>query len=222
MSEWISLSFELSRNTPLYGGGQAPLHLKHVKSPACGDSCEVSEVMIQNHWGTHFDCPAHFFPDGRRVGDYSVAELIFTRVQWLEIPLSEGRLIEIADLEGRLDSKTDLLLIKTGFERFRENADQYGARGPGLSEAACLYLRKFTNLRAIGFDFVSLSSFLNRDEGRKAHRAILSNDGRAPILVVEDMKLSELRGEIEELHLVPLRVEGLDSAPCTVLARVSR
>jgi hypothetical protein len=62
-------------------------------------------------------------------------------------------------------------------------------------------------------------------EARAVHRTAFASDtgsGR-PLFFVEDMDLRPLDGlesAIMELFVVPWQVEGVDSAPCTVLARL--
>ena len=80
-------------------------------------------------------------------------------------------------LEHQLEAvpiKTDLLLIKTGFAIFRNSNDplereKYVSQGPGISPEIGNWLRKFRNVRAIGFDFISLTSYQHREIGRRAH-----------------------------------------------------
>jgi kynurenine formamidase len=72
----------------------------------------------------------------------------------------------------------------------------------------------------IGLDMISLSSFAARDLGRQSHRAFL--DHEAPILIIEDMDLSQLSEKqgIEQVIVSPLRVAQGDGSPCTVIAKI--
>jgi arylformamidase len=64
---------------------------------------------------------------------------------------------------------------------------------------------------------ISISSPIHRDEGRRAHRELLSRDD---FLIIEDMDLMEKPREIRRLILAPLMVEIMDSSPCLVLAEI--
>ena len=80
---------------------------------------------------------------------------------------------------------------------------------------------KHPYVRAIGFDFISLSPYQNRNLGREAHRTFLDPEGvNAPILVIEDMDLSADLSRLISVWIFPLRISGVDSAPCTVIGAV--
>ena len=64
-------------------------------------------------------------------------------------------------------------------------------------------------------DIISLTSPLNRDEGTKSHQILLNNDSRE-IMIIEDMFLDNYNNKIDKAIVIPLMVEGIDSAPCTV------
>ena len=73
-------------------------------------------------------------------------------------------------------------------------------------------------VQAIGMDWISVSSFENRELGRQAHRAFLNRDGEGhPVLIIEDMDLSADLNGLREVWVAPLLVEGIDSAPCTII-----
>jgi len=91
--------------------------------------------------------------------------------------------------------KSDFVIFKTNFQEYRiKEPNTYMFEGPGFSSEAAEYLANY-DLKAIGFDFISLSSPLYREEGRKAHKILLSKG----ILIVEDMDLSNLPKNIKKI-----------------------
>ena len=78
----------------------------------------------------------------------------------------------------------------------------------------------FPELRVLGFDSISLSSFAHRKIGREAHKTFL--DHHRPILLLEDMDLCMVDNIItlKQVIVAPLRVDGADGAPCTVFANI--
>jgi kynurenine formamidase len=66
-------------------------------------------------------------------------------------------------------------------------------------------------------DLISVSSYSNRSEGRKAHHAFLNPAEGEPVLLIEDMKL-DVFDLIFKVIVAPLRIEKADGAPCTVMA----
>ena len=138
-------------------------------------------------------------------------------------------------LFDKIPVNTDLILVKTGFEKYRDDASStpndsvYIFHNPGWLPEAGIWLRENRSIRAIGFDFISLTSYHNRPLGRQAHRAFLSAqpDGMDhdwnydPIMIIEDMKLSELTETPELVIAAPLLFESADGSPATVLAKFS-
>jgi kynurenine formamidase len=212
------LSYKLAKKVPAYGVPDAEVEIREGKSIAKGDICNTFWFGMQNHWGTHVDCPAHFFDGGNTITDYSAGNWHFTQPQVLNVNLALGQILEKCDIEGKLDNSADLLILKSGWGGFREQ-NTYSMQNPGITPEVGIWLRKeYPLIRAIGFDWVSLSSYANRDIGREAHRAFLNPSGEGnPILIIEDMDLTENMEDLKEVWVFPLRVEGMDSAPCTIL-----
>ena len=115
------------------------------------------------------------------------------------------------------NSETDLLLIKTGYSAYR-GTNRYTLTPPGLSADLAPFLRmNLPKLRCIGMDLISISSYNNREEGRRAHHAFLNPFEGDPILLIEDMKL-DTNGPFEKIIVAPILIDDADGAPCTVLA----
>ena len=83
------------------------------------------------------------------------------------------------------------------------------------SNFAEIFKNHFPKLRVFGFDMISLTSKLNREEGKNAHINFLINQD---ILVLEDMYLEHLHDTPSLLVVSPILVEGADGVPCTVIA----
>ena len=64
---------------------------------------------------------------------------------------------------------------------------------------------------------ISLTSKLDRGEGKKAHLQFLIEHD---ILVVEDMNLENLFNKPKNLIVSPLLFENLDGSPCTIIASI--
>ncbi|VVB88577.1 Kynurenine formamidase [uncultured archaeon] len=217
--KYIYLSHYLEDEIPTYGNNRVSLNITPIKSISKGDSANVYQFTMENHWGTHIDAPAHFFFNAPSICDFQAEHWIFKKSQVIEIPPEEGKFIDVDILQRhKINTDTDLLLIKTGFQRWR-GKEKYSIDNPGIKSDAALWLRKnYPSLRAIGFDFVSLSSYTDRDEGRKSHCAFLDPDGNGnPILIIEDMNLQASLEKLKDVWVFPLLIKGIDSAPCTVI-----
>jgi arylformamidase len=211
------LSHKLSQNTPSFAGGQS-MKIYPLKLISSGGSSNNYSFQMPCHLGTHIDAPRHFDDQGQPIASVGVADLLFTSPQLLDIPKGEAELYEPEDLLSyrEIIEKADILLLRSGFQALRTtDANAYSSRNPGMSVAGAEYITRFPRLRALGFDFISLSSVPHREEGRAAHRALLK--GRK-FFIIEDMDLASYPSDTSRIIVAPLFIEGVDSAPCTVLA----
>ena len=211
------LSHRITPTLPVYGKFQQRLPQRPLKQIAKGDSCNSSAFEMENHWGTHVDAPNHFSKGGKKIDDYEAGFWYFTKPCVLSVRLKPGQLLHPDTLKNAPDAQSDLLLFKSGWSKKRNRA-AYSLKGPGVHADMAAYLRGHCNkIRAIGFDWISLSSFSRREEGRAAHRAFLAPaKGRDPILIIEDMDLSHADSGLRSVVVSPLRLAGADGAPCTV------
>lgn len=220
MSQWIYLSHVLSPETPGFGG-KAGFQSRTRRSIAEGASTNEQEWDFSNHTGTHIDVPFHFFENGKKLDQYAASEWISDRPVLIDYAAQPGELIGIeavAKLEKIIPQDADCVIIRTGFEKFRSEK-LYWENNPGISAELGLWLRQNRRqVKFIGFDFISLTAFQKRPEGRAAHLAFLDPNGQGqPICIVEDMNLATIQGTLKGVIVCPLRVAGADGGPATVL-----
>lgn len=179
-----------------------------------GDTCNEMAWSIGNHAGTHVDAPRHFVQKGKTVDQFSSEDWLFNQVELVTLrSIKPGQMIMPEDVDS-LRKDTELVLIKTGYERYRRTK-AYWYNAPGLHpDLAGWFKKKCPKIRAVGMDIISISSIQHRELGRAAHREFL---GRG-ILLVEDMKLSVLKIAPEKVLVAPLLVKNADAAPCCVFA----
>ena len=213
------LSHFLDTNTPGYGGSPG-FDRSSLKSICDGGSCNQESWVINNHIGTHVDAPFHFCAEGEKVTDVEPSFWFFSKPCLIDINLEEGDLISPEHIASLVSEDSDLLLIRTGFEQYREES-RYWAKNPGLSPELGTWLRsERPSLRMIGMDFISITSYLHRDLGKKAHRAVLAKEGPGKaIWAIEDMKLAHLKHSPNEVTVAPLLVNNADGGPVTVFAK---
>ncbi|HEY0196094.1 MAG TPA: cyclase family protein, partial [Methanobacterium sp.] len=81
----------------------------------------------------------------------------------------------------------------------------------------------YPGIRCLGIDSVSISSYQNPALGRQAHVNAFKEGEKLgeSLLLIEDMKLGSIKTEdLEWLMVVPWQIKGIDSAPCTVIAKL--
>ena len=215
------LSHILASPFPTYGG-QGSVIIESVKAIQSGDSANVFRMTMENHWGTHVDAPNHFFDDGKKIIDYPPEFWVFKSPHTIQVDLRPSEVLEYGDWLNTITHDTDILLFQSGWCHRRAERE-YSVGNPGIHPEVGMYLREhFPGIRAIGFDWISISPYQDRELGREAHRTFLDQRGRNnPILLIEDMDLSGDLKKLKEVWVLPLRVEKIDSAPCTVIGVVS-
>lgn len=209
------LSHTLSSDSPVYAGNaQNGLGIELCSSIEKGDASNSAKYSLHGHLGTHIDCPRHFIRTGKTVDDYPPGFWFCNHISLIEVPSAPGLLIAPEHISKPLDPASEILLIRTGHEQCRDES-KYWKEGPGVHASLAPWLREMCpQMRFIGFDFISLSSYLEREHGRVAHREFLG--GEHPILIIEDMHLSELSQAPGTVLVSPLRVLGADGVPVTV------
>lgn len=218
MIKYIRFSYDMDIHMPLYPGTR-PLQLKSEKSISRKDSCNTYRVAFSNHSGTHIDAPRHFYNSGRPIAEFRPEELIFDNPCIIDCAKKQNQPIEVKDLEPHLKPKSTILLLRTGFSKFRKKRI-YCTSNPYISCITAEWLRrKLPNLRAIGIDCISVSSYANRNEGRLTHKILLRKDGyrRDPILIIEDLYLPHNIQSLSKVMVFPLYIKDVDSSPCTVV-----
>ncbi len=218
----LNLAWPLSENTPFYEGLAKP-RIEQIYDLGKGHACNSFYFTSSNHAGTHVDGPFHFNPAGRKIADYDMNELVFTRPAILDAPLAPSQLI-MPEALAELDTvrpDCDILLLRSGFGACRGDAQVYVNEGPGFSGAAARHiLERLPSLRALAMDFISAAAVAHMEEGCEAHRVFLgcAGYGDRSVLLIEDARLPMDLPVPSRLILAPWLFVGLDSAPCSLLA----
>ena len=204
------LSHFINNYTPVYGGYDNQINISKKSSIDKGDTANSLNIFFNNHIGTHIDFPFHFSSNGKKSSEYEASFWVFNKIGFIECDISE-----FPNKIKNLPSDIELLIFKSGFGKNR-NHDIYWKSQPVIPSSFAKLLRnRFPYLRVFGFDMISLTSKLDRNEGKKAHLAFLINND---ILILEDMNLEELSATPSKVIISPLQIADADGAPCNVIS----
>jgi len=213
----VFLSHPITERLPVYGGvvTQVP---ERIRSISKGDSANTYRFTIENHWGTHVDGPNHFFENGMKIADYPADHWFFNSPAVIRVELGCSEMLRAGRWMEEITLTNDCVIFQSGWTK-RRNEKSYTEENPGIHPEVAFGLRRaFPGVRAIGIDWISVSPIRDRRTGRETHRAFLDPEGtNDPVLIIEDMNLPMERSELRQLIVLPLIIEGLDSAPCTVI-----
>ncbi|MFQ5828163.1 MAG: cyclase family protein [Candidatus Methylomirabilia bacterium] len=179
----------------------------------------ATEVTIWSHMGTHVDAPTHFIEGGRTI-DQVPLEWIVGEATILDFSTRRGIVpITAADLQ-RLEDRVrglSIVLLRTGWTDMAWGTERFFTDSPYLSEDGAEWLVDH-GFRAVGYDFsqdpeVRKSGSHGRDY--QVHHIMLGQN----VLNVEFLtNLGAVRQERFLFVAAPLRLVGVDGAPCRAFA----
>lgn len=167
----------------------------------------VSQLHIGSHVGTHVDAPSHVLPDGDSVDALGLDPFV-----------GPARLIDLGELPARAEIPAEAvaehaapgarLLLRTGWDSHYGEEDYYSSY-PQVS------LELARACAGAGVALVGLEQpSVHHEHGLEVHRVLLE----AGCVIVEGLRLRELR--VAELFLVclPLLLAGRDGGPARAVA----
>ena len=161
-----------------------------VQSIRAGDRCNLNGFYTCLHTATHIDAPLHFLDGGKSIDNF-LPELFIGECLVVEAP--PGPITGAYAEEHFPFNGCERLLIK----------------GNGLSylmESSAYYIAD-SSIKVIGTDAPSIGNHGSNDV---IHRALLSQD----IPIIEGLDLSEVEPGRYFLMAQPLKISGVEAAPC--------
>lgn len=169
-----------------------------------GDMCNLSEILMSVHAGTHVDAPRHFLDRAPTVEQIDLGACIGPcRV----VEIAASTTIERADLEGLDLAGVERLLIKTSNSSLLDRPE-FVESYVGLSPEAAQFLARLSSLRLVGLDYYSIAPY-DQSAAVSVHRAIL---GRS-IIALEGIDLRGVEPGEYELVALPLKLVACDGSP---------
>lgn len=174
--------------TPPYEGDPAT-HTSFVKSIEEGDLYNLSEFSMCSHTATHVDAPFHYYEEGATVDKIRLAVFY-------------GKCTVISVDEVLTGEKMEQLLPYC--------RKRILVRGGGILSSAAEIIAH-SNIVLVGTDCESVAVSFEED---KTHRILALNN----IAVLENLNLEDISdGNDYTLCAFPLRLDGLEAAPCRAI-----
>ena len=199
----IDISVGLSAETVVYPG-DPNVDVSTFKPLALGQS-RLSSVCMGTHSGTHIDSPAHCM-DGFEVSDLPLEDFV-GRCRVLDFTRNSEK-ISKSDLEEKVIHKGDRILVKTrnskeGFSSWRNNFVY-------LDGDAADYLADI-GIRLFGIDTWSVKQKGSKDN--RPHTSLMKKN----IPILETVDLSKVEEGDYFLVCTPLKIVGVEGAPCRAI-----
>lgn len=175
-----------------------------------GDICNVTEITMGVHTGTHIDAPYHFINDGKKVHEIDLTTLLG---KCIVVEVESSEYIMKKDIE-HIDFQTyKKVLFKTkNSEQFKNDLTSFNKKFISLHEDTTDYLVE-KQIELIGIDYLSIEGFYSKSA--YVHKTLLSNN----IVVLEGLNLSDIVPMEYEIICLPIKLVGCDGAPVRVILK---
>jgi arylformamidase len=205
--KYYDISLNLSAETARWATSP-PFELDERRRMSRGDHNNSSAATMSLHAGTHMDAPFHFVPDGKTIDqlplDLFIGPALVHAVETKRY--IEAKHVEAIELHGMTR-----VLFKTRNSELLQRA-QYEADFVAFSVEAAEALVK-RGVKLVGLDYLSVAHA--GEEQVPVHRAFLDRG----VALLEGVDLSEIKPGCYELICFPLRIRGVDGAPCRAVLR---
>lgn len=148
------------------------------------DNCQLSEIYIGSHTGTHMDAPRHFLKEGNDVSQVDLSKCVGRcRVVEAVGKISAGQ-------AEKITQRTERILFK--------------GKSVLTEEAAAVMVQ--AGIVCIGVEELTVGPISAPDQ---VHKILLQNE----IVILESLDLSQVREGEYQLIALPLKMKGLDGSP---------
>ncbi len=209
--DYNDISVPLTARLPVWPGN-APFLAERIEEIGCCGGANVSRLALGTHTGTHLDAPFHFLPDGATI-DTMPLTVTLGRARVIEVPTSMDR-VTPGVLGVDTLKRGERILLKTRNSAQDWPNRPFDERFVALTLAAAEALAG-AGVMLIGVDYLSVGPFSDAEENAAIHRCLLS----AGVWILEGLDLGRIEGGLYDLVCLPLKLHGLDGAPCRALLR---
>lgn len=209
----IDLSHPLHDGMPSFPGDPV-LHVTPFHTTAAPPRCNVSQISMGTHQGTHLDAMFHFVEDGKTI-DQMPLDWFYGPARMIRMPKEAGDDITVEDLKEHeaLLQPGARILLNTGW--FREiGTALYFTEFPSMTQDAAKYLAS-RQLRLIGMDMPTPAK-----DYYEVHHTLLAKE--VEMVIVESLANLDALPDDREFTFIgfPLNFAGRDGSPIRAVAVV--
>ncbi len=191
------------------------------------DGYSVKRINMNTHHGTHLDAGAHMIKEGKSLDKYPLTAFLGEGTALNFSDKKDGEPITESDLR-RYESyiiSDAIILIYTGWYKFRGYSEKYLYVWPYLDESAATYLNK-KRIKAVGTDGLSIGGWSSTtpmhravtDSAKSVHEILLKNS----IIIEEMANIDKLLDGNDVANaffsILPLNLKDSDGSPVRAIA----
>ncbi len=204
--QYYDITLNLSAETVRWVGS-SPFELIERRRTAWGDQNNSSALSMSVHAGTHIDAPFHFVPDGATIDALPLERFMGPALVY---EVDTAHVITAAHVNAiPLHGETRVLFKTRNSRLLQQSAFEPEFVAFSVEAAQALVAR---GVKLVGLDYLSVA---HHDEQVPVHRAFLDHG----MVLLEGVDLSQVAPGRYELICFPLRLRGVDGAPCRAVLR---
>jgi arylformamidase len=208
VNSWIDISLTIHPEMP-YWPDNPPVSIEPSQCLAHGDVCNVSQLTLGTHTGTHVDDINHFIKGGMGV-DKMPLDATIGKARVVEI--ADSKQITVAEIEPYELQAGERILFKTQNSDRALQSPDFVEDFVHISTEAAQYLAQ-KQVRTVGVDYLSVGGY----QGNiiEVHHALLGSG----IWVIEGLNLSQVAPREYELICLPIKLKDGDGGLARAILR---
>ncbi|XP_077225402.1 cyclase family protein [Tasmannia lanceolata] len=207
----LDISHRLREDMPVFesseGLGQFLWLPKSMKN---GSIANNSEMKLATHTGTHVDAPGHVFQHYFEAGfdvDTLDLEVLNGHALLVDVPRDKNITAEVMESLNIPKGVRRVLFRTLNTDRKLMWKRGFDSSYVGFMKDGAKWLVDNTDIKLIGIDYLSVAAF---DDLIPSHLVLLQS---REIILVEGLKLDNIKPGIYSLHCLPLRLHGAEGSP---------
>ncbi|XP_065871171.1 cyclase-like protein 2 [Euphorbia lathyris] len=207
----FDISHKYTSDKPAYGSengmGRAVRLTESMKN---GSFANMSEMKFSVHSGTHVDAPGHYIDRYFDAGfDVDTLDLEVLNGPGLLIDVPRDTNITAEAMKSlNIPKGTRRVLFKTlNTDRQLMFKNQFDTSFVGFTEDGAKWLVENTDIKLVGIDYLAVAAW---DYLVSAHLVFLE---KRDIIIVEGLKLDNVKAGIYSIHCLPLRLVDSEGSP---------
>lgn len=193
------ISMEIHPNMPVYKDLESKKPTFKNVANFKDNSHYETDVTMNVHSGTHIDFNLHMIENGETSSEAKIEQYI-----------SEARVFDLSYVLDSItkENLTNLAIRKGDFVIFKTRNSQDEGFNPNfvfVSESAANYLAEI-GIKGVGIDALGVE---RSQPGHPTHKALMAKN----IIILEGLRLANIRSGVYTLIALPLKLRGLDASP---------
>lgn len=207
----LDISHVYSEDMPVWESSDGLGHfLWLAKSMKNGSLANSSEMKLPTHTGTHVDAPGHVFQHYFEAGfDVDTLDLAVLNGPALlvDVPRDKNITAEVMKSLSIPKGVRRVLFRTLNTDRKLMWKREWDTSYVGFMKDGAQWLVENTDIKLVGVDYLSVAAY---DDLIPSHLVFLES---REIILVEALKLDDIKPGIYSLHCLPLRLRGAEGSP---------